>query len=86
MPAMKLAELLLALDELSRSEKFRALQFLIAELAQEEDAVLVPEYPVWSPYDAVGAAQTLTQYLREQPEPNRSGSALVQFQKPWCSA
>lgn len=62
MPAMKLAELLPALDEPSRSEKFRALQFLIAELAQEEGAALMPgEYPVWSPYDAVGAAQTLTQ-------------------------
>lgn len=83
---MKLAELLPALHELPRLEKFRAMQFLTAELAQEEDAVLVPGFPVWSPHDAVGAAQTLTQYLREQPELNRSGSALVQFQKPWCSA
>ncbi len=84
---MKLAELLPALHELPRSEKFHAMQFLTAELAQEDGATLMPgEYPVWSPHDAVGAAQTLTQYLREQPEPNRSGSALVQFQKPWCSA
>ena len=66
---MKLAELLPALHELPRSEKFRAMQFLTAELAQEEGAALASgEYPIWSPHDAVGAAHTLTQYLREQPE------------------
>lgn len=66
---MKLSELLPALHELPRSEKFRAMQFLTTELAQEESAALMPgEYPVWSPHDATGAAHTLTQYLRDQPE------------------
>lgn len=66
---MKLAELLPALHQLPRAEKFRAVQFLAAELAQEESGALMPgEYPVWSPHDAVGAAHTLTQYLREQSE------------------
>ncbi len=66
---MKLAELLPVLHELPRAEKFRAVQFLTAELAQEESASLMAdEYPVWSPHDAVGAAHTLTQYLREESE------------------
>ena len=64
---MKLAELLPALHELPRADKFRAVQFLTAELAQGEGN-LSPgsEYPVWSPYEAHEAAATLTQYLREQ--------------------
>ena len=64
---MKLAELLPALHELPRADKFRAVQFLTAELAQGEGS-LSPgaEYPVWSPYEAHEAAATLTQYLQEQ--------------------
>lgn len=68
---MKLAELIPALHDLPREEKFRVVQFLTAELAQDEGA-LVPgaEYPVWSPWEAHDAATALTQYLREQ---TRSG-------------
>ena len=64
---MKLPELLPVLHDLPRADKFRALQFLTAELAQE-DAGLPPgtEYPVWSPYEAHDAASTLAQFLREQ--------------------
>jgi hypothetical protein len=64
---MNLAELLPALHDLPRADKFRAVQFLTIELAQNEGG-LIPgaEYPVWSPYDAHDAAATLSQYLREQ--------------------
>lgn len=67
---MKLVELLPVLHELPRADKFRALQFLTTDLAQEESVNLSPGagYTVWSPYDATDAAATLTQYLREQPE------------------
>ena len=67
--AMKFAELLPALHELPRADKFRAIQYLTAELAQDESG-LVPgaEYPLWSPHEAHDAAATLTQYLREQSE------------------
>ena len=67
---MKFAELLPVLHELPRANKFRAVQFLTTELAQEEGAGLLAgaEYPAWSPHDAVEAAHTLTQFLREQPE------------------
>ena len=48
-------------------DKFRAVQFLTAELAQGE-AGLTPgaEYPIWSPYEAHDAAATLTNFLKEQ--------------------
>jgi hypothetical protein len=54
--------------ELPRADKFRVVQFLASELAQEEAGTLVPhgEYAIWSPHDATDAAATLTQYLHEQ--------------------
>ena len=66
---MNLAELLPALHELPRADKFRAVQFLTAELAQGEGSLLPgAEYPVWSPHEAHDAAATLTQYLQEHNE------------------
>ena len=67
---MQLSELLPALHQLPRADKFRAVQFLTTELAQDEGG-LVPgaEYPVWSPHEAHEAAATLTHYLREQTDP-----------------
>jgi hypothetical protein len=64
---MSLADLLPALSELPRTDKFRVVQFLTAELAHQEGS-LSPgaEYPVWSPYDAHSAAAVLLHYLREQ--------------------
>lgn len=64
---VKLAELLPVLHELPRADKFRAVQFLTAELAQAEGGLLPgAEYPVWSPHEAHDAAATLNQFLREQ--------------------
>ena len=42
------------------------MQFLVHELAKEEGELFVPdaEYPIWSPYDAFGAADALLQALR----------------------
>jgi hypothetical protein len=40
-------------------------QELIAELAQEENIPPI-EYPIWSPYDAHGAAATLLQLLEQE--------------------
>ena len=70
LPPMQLSEMLPALHQLPRADKFRAVQFLTTELAQEEGG-LTPgaEYPVWSPCEAHEAAATLTQYLREQTGP-----------------
>jgi len=66
---MKLAELIPAFHELPRADKFRAVQFLTAELAQDEGGLLPgAEYPIWSPFEAHDAAPGLTQYLREKTE------------------
>ena len=65
---MQLMEMLDILHGLPRVDKFRAVQFLTSELAQEEAGTLLPggHYAVWSPHEAIDAAATLTQYLREQ--------------------
>jgi len=46
-------------------------QFLIAELAQEEGVPFThgATYPIWSPYDSYEAAATLMQVLREEGAP-----------------
>jgi len=64
---MQLVEVLRVLHELPRADKFRAVQYLAADLAQEEGVLVASgEYPVWSPLDGVEAAATLTRFLREQ--------------------
>jgi hypothetical protein len=69
---MKFSELMPALHQLPQADKFRALQFLTTELAQEEGANLLPGvvYPIWTPHDATDAAATLASYLREQTDGN----------------
>lgn len=60
------SELISALRELSRADKFYVMQVLISELAQQETDLIKPEqsYPVWSPYDAVEAADTMLKVLQ----------------------
>ncbi len=65
---MSLQELLPILRELPREDKLRAAQFLISEVAREEGVNLLEndaDYPIWSPYDAFDAADTLLKVLRE---------------------
>ena len=64
---MTLNELLSELKDLNRADKLRAMQFLVLELAKEEDAVFIQDasYPVWSPYGAAEAANTLLGMLQE---------------------
>ncbi len=59
-------ELISTLRELSRSDKFYIMQILISELAQQETELIKPNqsYPVWSPYDAVEAADTMLKVLQ----------------------
>ena len=59
---MSLAELLPSIHALPRNDKFRLVQELIAELAQDE-GLPAGEYPIWSPSDAYEAAATLIQLL-----------------------
>jgi hypothetical protein len=64
---MTFEELLPELDKLSRTEKFRAVQILVQQLATEEHAV-IPEgdYHIWSPIEAFGAADALLAMLEER--------------------
>jgi len=60
------AELLNSVRKLNRADKLYVMQILISELAQEESDLLKPDqsYPVWSPYDAFEAANTMLDVLR----------------------
>jgi hypothetical protein len=60
------SELILTLRELSRADQLYIMQLLISELAQKETDLIKPDraYPVWSPYDAVEAADTMLKVLQ----------------------
>ena len=59
-------ELLNTLQGLNRAEKLYIIQVLISELAQQETDLVKPgqSYPVWSPYDAFEAANTMLEVLQ----------------------
>jgi hypothetical protein len=58
---MTLSQLLPALRDLSRADKWRAMQFLVEDLAQEEAGLLMTgaQYPIWSPLNAFDAGKAL---------------------------
>jgi hypothetical protein len=69
---MSLAKMLPDIQLLPRADKLKLIQFLAQDLAEAEaPAALVPgeEYPVWSPYDAFEAADTLLGVLRAEDGP-----------------
>jgi hypothetical protein len=59
-------ELLNTLQELNRADKFYIAQILISELAQQETDLIKAgqSYPIWSPYDAFAAANTMLEVLQ----------------------
>lgn len=59
---MSLTELLRFIYALPRLNKFRLVQKLNTELAQEE-GIPEGEYPIWSPYESHDAAAILLQML-----------------------
>jgi hypothetical protein len=65
---MPLAEVLPLLHELPRADKFRAVQYLTAELAQEEGVAafdLTAAHPVWSSLTTPESASALDAFARE---------------------
>ena len=63
--SMPLTEVLHLLHELPRADKFRAVQYLTAELAQAEGVEpldFIAEYSVWSPVTTPESAAALTEY------------------------
>lgn len=65
---MTMLELMPLLNKLNRAEKLQLIQYLASELAQEESELLKPgmSYPVWSPYDAFEAADTMLKVLEAE--------------------
>lgn len=66
---MTVVELLPSLKALPRLEKLRVVEFLVGEIAREEE--LLPfaadtAYQVWSPYGAAEAASTLQGMLEQE--------------------
>jgi hypothetical protein len=74
------AELLNTLQGLNRADKLYIVQVLVSELAQQETELIKPgqSYPVWSPYDAFEAANTMLEILQEQPK-IKTMSSVEQF-------
>ena len=62
---MTTADIFPVLRELPRAEKLKVIQFLIAELAQEEEPTLQAgaTYSLWSPLNSHEAAHKLSQLL-----------------------
>lgn len=63
---MPLAELKSQIQELSKIDKLRLMQFLATELVKEEDVnffIEGQEYPIWSPYGCSEVANTLMSLL-----------------------
>jgi len=65
---MTVTELYPTLRNLPRADKLKVMQFLVAELAQEEEPTLQPgaTYPIWSPLDSHEAAHKLSQLLESE--------------------
>ncbi|MBW4537247.1 MAG: hypothetical protein KME09_25250 [Pleurocapsa minor HA4230-MV1] len=63
---MTTADLFPTLRGLPRAEKLKVMQFLIAELAQEEEPTLQAgaTYSLWSPLNSHEAAHKLSQLLK----------------------
>ncbi|MBD2311759.1 hypothetical protein H6G20_08820 [Desertifilum sp. FACHB-1129] len=68
------SELISTLKELNRSDKLYIMQILISELAQQETDLIKPDqaYPIWSPYDAVEAADTMLKALNTAKDRDRA--------------
>ena len=64
---MEMTQILPELRKLKRGEKLYIMQFLVSELAQEENELIQPgvAYPIWSPYDAFDAAAKMLKALQE---------------------
>jgi len=65
---MTITELFPTLRNLPRADKLKVMQFLVTELAQEEEPSLQPgaTYQVWSPFNSHEAAHKLAQLLETE--------------------
>lgn len=64
-----ITELLPKVRDLPKADKLGLMQFLVFELAREEDISLLQtegDYPIWTSYNAFDAAATLLDALKEE--------------------
>jgi len=66
---MSAAELLTTLKDLPRIDKLKVMQFLVAELARDEEPNLQQGamYEIWSPFDSHEAVHKLAKLLESEP-------------------
>ncbi len=65
---MSIAELMPTLKSLPRDEKLQAFRLLASELTREAGVDVLQSgesYPIWTPFDAYDAAQSLQRMLEE---------------------
>jgi hypothetical protein len=63
---MSLAELMPALQNLPRNDKFEVIRFLVSDLTRQEGIECLQSgasYPIWTPLEAYDAARSLQQVL-----------------------
>ena len=68
---MLIGELLPKIQQLSRADKLRVMQFLASSLAEEEGITELKSdttYRIWSPYNSHDAAHKLAKLLEEEQE------------------
>lgn len=75
---MVVEELIPTLRELNRADKWRLMQVLVSDLAQEEENLLLPpgDYPVWTPLESYDAAGEMMAFLEEVRLKNATGRAI----------
>ena len=72
---MPFDELISQVQELSKIDKLRLMQFLATELVKEENENLFianQEYPVWSPYNCSEAANVLMNLVAKKEQEKNS--------------
>lgn len=65
---MSLTELYTSVQQMGRADKLRLMQWLVVELAREDDIPLLTPgavYPIWTPLNAFEAGETLLQMLNQ---------------------
>ena len=65
---MSLSELYPSVQQLGRADKLRLMQWLVVQLAREDDIPLFSpgaEYSIWTPLNAFDAGETLLQLLNQ---------------------
>ena len=75
---MVVEQIIPTVRELNRADKWRLMQILVTDLAEEETSLTLPpgDYPVWTPLESYGAAEGLLAALEDARRENANGRAI----------